>query len=122
MSFFVSDSLKDKFSFQDILENSGSNKSIYEENEEINDLVYPLLLTYDDVDLEILEINEKDNSFILHLDKSDYKLFTSNVKKENKANITIFNDHLKSLIILQKNIKNYEYVSNNLIRVCIVID
>ena len=122
MSFFVSDSLKDNFSFQDILKNSEPSDSIYEENEEINYPNYPLLLTYDDVDLEILEIDEKDNSFILHLDKSDYKLFASNVKKENKASITIFDDHFKSLIILQKNIKNYEYVSNSLIKVCIVID
>ena len=119
MSFFVSDSLKDKFSFQDILEKSGDNDSIYEKEDIIN---YPLLLTYNDVDLEILEINEKDNSFTIHLDKNDYMLFANNIKKENKANVTIFNDHFKSLTILQKNIKNYEYVSNNLIRVCIVID
>ena len=119
MSFFVSDSLKDKFSFQDILENNDDNDSIYEKEDIID---YPLLLSYDDVDLEILEINKKDNSFIMHLDKNDYKLFVNNIKKENKANVTIFNDHFKSLTILQKNIKNYEYVSNNLIRVCIVID
>ncbi len=124
MSFFVSNSLKDKFSFEDILESSdlNNNKTIYKAVETEN---YPMHLSYIDneskVDLEILSIDVQKKHFILNLDKDDYQLFINNVKKENKANVIIFNNHFKSFNISLKNIKNYEYVSSNLIKVCIVI-
>ena len=125
MSFFVSNSLKNKFSFEDLLKDE-NDKSIYAENK-IEFESYPILLVYLDDDknkleLEIVSLDVEKSSFVLRLDKNDYKEFISNVEKENASDITIFNNHVKSLSIALKNIKNYKYVSDNLIDAYIVIE
>lgn len=125
MSFFVSNSLKNKFSFEDLLEDE-NDKSIYTENK-IEFESYPILLVYLDdnknkLELEIVSLDVEKSSFVLRLDKNGYKEFISNVEKENASDITIFNNHVKSLSIALKNIKNYKYVSDNLIDACIVIE
>ena len=126
MSFFVSKSLEDKVSIEDILEKTNDNdktvnKSIYKSVDYDN---YPMALDYSENSqaLEIMSFDLQKKSFILMLDKDDYHCFMENIKKENTANILIFDTVVESLVVTLKNIKNYEYVSNNLIKVCIVID
>ena len=124
MSFFVSKSLEDKISIEDILEktnNSHGSESIYKSVDHDD---YPMILDYGENShaLEIMSIDLHKKSFILMLDKDDHHCFMENIKKENTANILIYDTVLERPVIALKNIKNYEYVSNNLIKVCIVID